>query len=131
MIEIGSHDPIDLHEFMNGRRAVTSEEVGLRRLCLAVLSDAIQCYRGEPQATPASDIPRHKREAEYWFWTRDKGGQFTFSYQTVCEILGIEGRGLWRRIRESTTEALPRARRSPAHVAERIGNSYHAPGADA
>ncbi len=129
MIELGPNDPIDLHEFVDSRR-VRAEAPGVRRLCLALLVDAIQCYNCEPLAT-GRNVSRVglKRDAQNWFEAR---GDDIFSFEMVCDVLGIVApKSLWRRIREQTVQVQELPRRSPSYISEKIGGQYTAAGADA
>ena len=70
---------------------------GERRLCLAILEDAVNCFQKHIFATR----PRHRRlqrEAETWLFGEFRGapsdGAFSFDY--ICDALGIERDALRR-----------------------------------
>src|SRR5262245_845907 len=54
--------------------------LGIRALMLAVLDDALRAYLGTEQ--------RCREEAEIWI--ADRRGRGVFSFNTVCETLGLE-----------------------------------------
>jgi len=59
---------------------------GERRLMLAVLEDAVSCFQKYAGATR----PRARRlfqEAEEWFL--DEEGNWVFSFESICAVLGI------------------------------------------
>src|SRR5713226_3550326 len=59
----------------------------VKRLMLAVLEDALRCFQNNATATAG----RRKRlfmEAEEWLC--GNGGEGPFSFETVCETLGVE-----------------------------------------
>ena len=85
------------------------ERSGAWRLVVAMLEDAIHVYRAQAGATEA-----HKRklfeEAEEWIESSDR--EWVFSFENVCDILGLEASYLRRGLRAWKT----RARRTPAAV---------------
>src|ERR1043166_1271695 len=75
--------PSQLFDRFNGRSILEGE----RRLMPAVLEDAVACFQKYAGATR----PRGKRlfrEAEEWFLERDAG--WPFSFESICEVLGID-----------------------------------------
>ena len=71
-------------QFSAVRRRPTAPE---ERLMLAVLEDAINClqkYRDNPQ--PQGQ--RLYREAKRWLM--DSGMDWTFSFERICEVLGLD-----------------------------------------
>ncbi|MGH7787408.1 MAG: hypothetical protein ACRERC_11110 [Candidatus Binatia bacterium] len=70
--------------------------IGVRRLMLALLEDAIRAYLGPS--------PEGQVDAELWITTSRKG--WIFSFTTVCETLGLEPtsvRAALRRMRARRT----------------------------
>ena len=67
-----------------------------RRLAMAILRDAIECYQNARSSTDFT-------EAEGWILSRERG--YLFSFESICELLDIDPgwlrRGLkqWRRHR--------------------------------
>jgi len=74
--------PSQLFDRFGGRSILEGE----RRLMLAVLEDAVSCFQKYAGATR----PRSRRlfqEAEDWFF--DEDGNWIFSFDSVCTVLGI------------------------------------------
>jgi hypothetical protein len=60
---------------------------GEKRLCLAVLTDALVCFQRYLSATD----PRERRqyqEAEAWIMAQDR--RWPFSFENVCDALGLD-----------------------------------------
>ena len=71
-------------------------------LLAAILEDAVQEYRKYGQA----DDPKSKtrfNEVEEWFNRRDK--EWIFSFDNVCELLGLDPEYIRRRLFEAQGEA--------------------------
>jgi hypothetical protein len=100
----------------------------VKRLMMALLEDALRCFQNNADAKSG---PRKRlfSEAEEWLCSED--GEGPFSFNTVCETLGIEPeflrRGLveWRK--QQLAGAAPRrlARRSPVVRVGRISAPVH------
>ncbi len=79
--------PVQYHELMRRRQGLDGE----RRLLLAVLEDAVECYLKNMNAKG-----RRRRVLFYevcnWMNTKNRVGLFT--YETLCEALGIEANRL-------------------------------------
>jgi hypothetical protein len=58
-----------------------------RSLMLAVLNDAISCYRGTRKRTRLS-AALLSREAEFWFMADDWGSPFSFN--NICSALDLD-----------------------------------------
>jgi hypothetical protein len=72
-----------------------------KSLLAAILEDAVQEYRKYGQA----DDPKSKsrfHEVEEWFDRRDK--DWIFSFENVCELLGIDPAYIRRRLHETPQE---------------------------
>jgi len=67
----------------NGRRTATPE----RRLLVAILADAVDCYQQNLNARTARKR-RLCREAEQWMLSDDR--EWTFSFCNICDALGID-----------------------------------------
>ena len=67
---------------------------GEYRLVVAVLDDAIQCYRNYACATDRQGQQLF-REAEAWLMGRE---QTPFSFLYVCDVLGLESRAIRQRL---------------------------------
>jgi len=73
---------------------------GERRLMMAILKDAIACYLTNP-GTRTKRAQRLFREAECWLFVRNS--YWTFSFEGVCDALGLNAQCLRRgvlRLRE-------------------------------
>ena len=87
-----------------------------RALVLALLEDAIHCYR--KFATAHSRSGREQfREIEEWLMGGGNG--WVFSFDNVCELLGLDPQYVRRGIRESAASAMeqegPRRRHHARH----------------
>jgi hypothetical protein len=65
----------------------SSEYDGERRLMLAVLEDAVDVYRKQLGAQDARGKTLFE-DAEAWLEDRD--GSWLFSFENICDVLGIE-----------------------------------------
>jgi hypothetical protein len=115
-------DVVTPEQFYDGRRD-DSEIRPVKRLMLAVLEDALRCFQNN--ATAVGGIRKRLfKEAEEWLC--GSGGQGPFSFDTVCETLGIEPqflrRGLidWRNQQLNGGALRKLARRSPVVRSGRI-----------
>lgn len=56
---------------------------------LAVLEEAIHCLRGKGLngKRDKGEIKRLSRDAEKWFL--DRGSDYIFSFENICQVLGI------------------------------------------
>ena len=81
-------------------------------LLLALLEDAIHCYRKFAHArNPAGR--QQFREAEEWLMGESDGG--VFSFENVCNIFGFDPEYIRRGLREAA--ARPEAKNRPRHHA--------------
>lgn len=110
-------------QFYDGRRQENDEFTPIKRLMMAILEDALRCFQNNAGATSG----RRKRlfqEAEEWLC--GNGGEGPFSFNMVCEALGIEPEFLrnellrWRAEQQSGVIRRPLARRSPVVRPRRI-----------
>lgn len=87
------------------RVARRTEYDGERRLMIAVLEDAVDVYR---KLAGARDARREQlfRDAEQWIESDDRG--WIFSFQNICDVLGIEVAYLRRGLRAIKKQALAR-----------------------
>jgi hypothetical protein len=69
---------------------------GIRRLMAAILEDAINVYRSYADAT-TNDRRRLHAQARRWLASDDT--TWVFSFRRITEALGIEPKGLRRRLR--------------------------------
>lgn len=88
----------------------------VKRLMMAVLEDALRCFQNNAEAKSG---PRKRLFAEAEEWLCGEGGDGPFSFETVCETLGIEPQFLrgglkeWRSQQLEGVSARRLARRSP------------------
>ncbi len=95
----------------------------LKRLMMAVLEDALRCFQNNADATSG---PRKRLFLEAEQWLCGESGDGPFSFETICETLGIEPRFLRGGLREWRNQQLAGvaekrlARRSPVVRSGRI-----------
>ena len=95
----------------------------VKKLMMAILEDALRCFQNYADAKDGAR-KRLFQEAEQWLC--GDGGEGPFSFETVCETLGIEPGFLRNGLREWRTQQLAGvasrrlARRSPVVRAGRI-----------
>jgi hypothetical protein len=116
-------DALTPGQYFGGIRADDSCVRPIKRLMLAVLEDAMRCYQS--CATSRSRAQRRLFvDAEAWLMDRKADG--AFSFETVCETLGIDPNCLREGLRRWRLQQLdglnPRrlARRSPVTRVGRI-----------
>jgi hypothetical protein len=67
----------------NARRGLTPE----RRLLIAILADAVDCYQKNLSASTGRRR-RLCREAEDWILSDDQS--WVFSFRNICDVLGVD-----------------------------------------
>jgi hypothetical protein len=77
-------------QFHSGRWASASVEPALR-LMEAILVDAVRCFQRNFKAGHRHG-QREFREAQFWIFSDQRGGPFSF--EDVCDALGVESRRL-------------------------------------
>ena len=86
-----------------------------KALLMAILEDAIHCYRKDRAARDRAGRERF-REAEQWIM--EEGDDRLFSFHNVCELLGLDPQYIRRGVRELSAKPAeienPR-RRAGAH----------------
>ena len=68
-----------------------------KALLMAILEDAIHCYRKYSAARDHAGRERF-REAEQWIM--EEGDDWLFSFENVCELLGLDPQFIRRGVRE-------------------------------
>ena len=68
-----------------------------KALLMAILEDAIHCYR---KFRAARDRARRERFREAEQWIMEEGDERLFSYHNVCELLGLDPQYIRRGVRE-------------------------------
>ena len=95
----------------------------VKKLMMAILEDALRCFQNNADAKGG---PRKRLFSEAEQWLIGEGGEGPFSFETVCETLGIEPQFLRRGLRDWRTQQLAGvstrrlARRSPVVRSGRI-----------
>jgi hypothetical protein len=108
-------DVITPEQFYDTRRD-DSAMAPVKRLMMAVLEDALRCFQNNSDAKSG---PRKRLFAEAEQWLCGEGNDGPFSFDTVCETLGIEpgflrgGLREWRNQQLAGVSARRLARRSP------------------
>ena len=108
-------DIITPEQFYDSRHD-DSKIAPVKRLMMAVLEDALRCFQNNASAKSA---PRKRLFAEAEQWLCVDTGDGPFSFDTVCETLGIEpdflrgGLKIWRNQQLAGISARRLARRSP------------------
>jgi len=75
-----------------------------KELLRAILEDAIHCYRKYRAAKDRTGRERF-REAEEWIM--QQGNDWVFSYDNVCELLGLDPQFVRRALRKSSPRTEP------------------------
>ena len=95
----------------------------VKRLMMAVLEDALRCFQNNADAKSG---PRKRLFQEAEQWLCGDSGDGPFSFETVCETLGIEpgflraGLKEWRQQQSTGVSTRRLARRSPVVRTGRI-----------
>lgn len=87
----------------------TAPARGERALMQAVLRDALSCLAGE--IGPLRERPRLATEARRWVVASD--GRLPFSFEYICEALGIDAGVLRRRVLSDSPERPPAEQTAP------------------
>lgn len=83
---------------------------GEKRLMLAVLEDALDCYRKYATAREGQGLQMF-RDVDVWIASRDR--RWFYSYENICDILEINSdylRGGLSKFRQEGSGEVPRAR---------------------
>jgi len=76
----------------------------LRRLCLAILEDALGCLegKGSPSGKPyRGEVARRAREAWEWFLS---DAEYLFSFTLVCTVLDLEVEAVRSQVRQRVAQ---------------------------
>ena len=117
-------DVITPEQFYDSRRDDSTVRP-VKKLMMAILEDALRCFQNNIDAKSGSR-KRLFQEAEVWLC--GEGGEGPFSFEMVCETLGIEPEYLrsglkeWRRQQLDGMFTRRLARRSPVVRAGRISS---------
>jgi hypothetical protein len=77
-----------------------------KRLMLGVLKDAIDCFLDNVNARNGKR-KRQFQEAEEWFF--EKGTDWTFSFESICGILGLDSGYIRKGLRQQKRKMLIRS----------------------
>lgn len=92
---------------------------GERRLMLAILEDAVDCYR---KHVAARDHRARQLFTEAESWIESEDSSWLFSFQNICDVLGFESDYLRNGLRNLKTAA--RAPR-PSRVVQIHADHFH------
>lgn len=115
-------DVLTPEQFYDSRRDDSSIRP-VKKLMMAILEDALRCFQNNADAKSGAR-KRLFQEAEQWLC--GEGGEGPFSFETVCETLGIEpgflrsGLKEWRAQQLAGVSTRRLARRSPVVRSGRI-----------
>jgi len=115
-------DVLTPEQFYDSRRD-DSRIRPVKKLMMAILEDALRCFQNNADAKGG---PRKRLFSEAEQWLIGEGGEGPFSFETVCETLGIEPQFLRRGLRDWRGQQLAGistrrlARRSPVVRSGRI-----------
>src|SRR5229473_6736479 len=115
-------DVLTPEQFYDSRRDDSSIRP-VKKLMMAILEDALRCFQNNADAKGG---PRKRLFSEAEQWLIGEGGEGPFSFETVCETLGIEPQFLRRGLRDWRSQQLAGvstrrlARRSPVVRSGRI-----------
>jgi len=96
---------------IDDRNVLQDDGAPLRRLMLAVLGDALDCLRCG--ISDAGGSARHRAAFEAAEWVRDTTADHLFSFNCVCETLGINPAALRESLGAWLAEGSRLARRAP------------------
>ena len=83
-----------------------------KALLLAVLEDAVSCFLEYHAAEDRFGKGRFQEAEE---WIMHTGNDWLFSYENVCELLGLNAEYLRRGLRHWSTKKIPREKSPPRH----------------
>jgi hypothetical protein len=89
-----------------------------KKLILAVLEDALWCFQNGLLTRNNKKKRNLCRDAEGWIM--EETGDTLFSFNGICELLGLEPAYLRKRLVHWKVEALRRRRRPDAHPPSRV-----------
>jgi hypothetical protein len=120
-------DVLTPEQYYDARRG-DSAIAPVKRLMMAVLADALNCFQ---KNSDAKNGPRQRLFFEAQQWIYGEQGDGPFSFATICETLGIEpgflrsGLKEWRHQRSAGISPRRLARRSPVDRRGRVGTRSH------
>jgi hypothetical protein len=106
---VGVFEPDILNEAVVGRGAWRAGPPE-RRLMVAVLTDAIECFQ---KNLSASNSRRRRLFIEAEMWIRSEDITWPFSFRNICDILGVDADALRERTEAWKQHQLQSFNRSP------------------
>src|SRR5262249_7274315 len=95
-------------------------ESWLRRLCRAILEDALACLAGKGPSSNLGKSDSARRAGQAWQWFASEATYF-FSFTTVCAVLDLEAEAVRRQVRQrARQEPLDRHREVREKVKETV-----------
>ena len=85
--------------------------LSIKRLMLAVLQDALECLAGRAVHTRGLNTCRSAQDAAKW--VADTNETEIFSFNSVCELLGLDAAAVRKALIELPISGLRMSRRSP------------------
>jgi hypothetical protein len=85
----------------------------IRHLMLAVLTDAIQCFKRVRNNVGARQGSHEQEFTDAQWWLFEDGSDEPFSFENVCYILGFDPVALRRALAESDLRRIPGRIRPP------------------
>src|SRR6266851_2887873 len=95
-------DVLTPEQFYDSRRD-DSNIRPVKKLMMAILEDALRCFQNNADAKGG---PRKRLFSEAEHWLCGEGGEGPFSFETVCETLGIEPQFLRSGLRDWRSQQL-------------------------
>jgi hypothetical protein len=93
--------PVQFYDLTRRRGSLDGET----RLVFAVLEDAVRCYVKNVHSTRRSDREQFE-EVSAWFESRE-AARTPFSFESVCDVLGIEPSTLRKQLKTLSPNDLP------------------------
>ena len=99
-----------------------------KKLMLAVLEDAVACFRN---GLHARDHRRRELFKDSEAWIREENGDWLFSFEHICDILGLDARSIRNELLKWKKEAVKRGGRAKVLSLARLSQKSLADPADA
>src|SRR2546426_9459419 len=78
----------------------------LRRLCRAILEDALACLEGKGPPSNMGRSDSARRAGQAWQWVESEA-TYLFSFTTVCAVLDLEVTAVRRQLRQRALQDKP------------------------
>ena len=90
LLNLFASDAILASQFFAMRRSVSAEHRPFRKLMVAVLGDAVNCFLSESLRSAYPSSPRWRLRAEAGEWLFDDAAAGAFSFNWICDGLDID-----------------------------------------